>query len=334
MQVKSISTQVKIDTFLMCLLGVFLVSCHSSKMNERDFKSYLFVYFTGNGSGEEAIRYALSTNGFDYYALNNNKPVLDSKIISSSGGVRDPHILRGEDGKTFYMVATDMVSANGWDSNRAMVLLKSSDLINWTSSVINIPKIYPNEFGDIKRVWAPQTIYDKELGKYMIYWSMLGNEGPDKIYYAYANNDFTALDTIPKQLFHSPSNSACIDGDIIYDNGKYHLFFKNESSGGGIRQAVSSKLTEGYIQEAGFFDQTDEAVEGSGIFKLIDSDDYILMYDMYMSGKYQFTKTKDLQNFTIVDKEITMNFHPRHGTVIRITKMEANSLLHKWGPIY
>ena len=33
-----------------------------------------------------------------------------------------------------------MVSANGWDSNRGMVLLKSNDLVNWTSSTINIQK--------------------------------------------------------------------------------------------------------------------------------------------------------------------------------------------------
>ena len=43
----------------------------------------------------------VSMDGYTYYALNNNKPVLDSKVISSTGGVRDPHILRGEDGQTF-----------------------------------------------------------------------------------------------------------------------------------------------------------------------------------------------------------------------------------------
>ena len=42
------------------------------------------------------------------------------------------------------MVATDMVSAKGWDANRAMVLLKSTDLVNWSSTVINIQKKYPN----------------------------------------------------------------------------------------------------------------------------------------------------------------------------------------------
>ena len=68
------------------------------------------------------------------------------------------------------------------------------------------------------------------------------------------------------------------------------MFFKNESSGGGIRQAIPNKLTEGYIQQEGFFDQTNEAVEGSGIFKLIDSDEYILMYDMYFKREISVHK--------------------------------------------
>lgn len=316
-----------------CFLMVSMVSCNTVSIatKEAKYTGYLFAYFTGNSQEEESIHFALSADGYNYQALNNNKAIIDSKIISSSGGIRDPHILRGADGKTFYMVVTDMVSAKGWNSNRAMILMKSTDLINWSSTVVNVPQTYPKEFGDVKRVWAPQTIYDKDTKQYMIYWSMLGSKGPDIIYYAYANKDFTALATTPKQLFYSPSNSACIDADIIYNEGKYHLFFKNESSGGGIRQAVSDKLTEGYVQQEGFFDQTDEAVEGSGIFKLVDSDEYILMYDMYMKGKYQFTKTKDFQHFSIVDNAISMNFHPRHGTVIRITEKEKQALIKKWG---
>ena len=85
--------------------------------------AYLFVYFTGNSKADEAIRFALSEDGYAFRALNNNRPVITSDTISETGGVRDPHILRGADGKTFYMVATDMVSDNGWNSNRGMVLM-------------------------------------------------------------------------------------------------------------------------------------------------------------------------------------------------------------------
>lgn len=292
--------------------------------------AYLFTYFTGNSKDEEAIRFALSNDGYNFRALNNNKPIINSAEISSTGGIRDPHILRGADGKTFYMVVTDMVSAKGWDSNRAMTLLKSSDLINWTSSNINIQKRFPgNE--NLLRVWAPQTIYDSKAKKYMIYWSMKNGTNPDIIYYAYANKDFTDLETTPKQLFYSPTNGSCIDGDIVFKDGKYHLFFKTEGEGAGIKIATSSKLTEGYVLQDKYVQQTKDPVEGAGVFKLNNSDEYILMYDLYTKGKYQFTKTKNLENFTVVDQEVTMNFHPRHGTVLPITKEEAERLQSKWG---
>lgn len=323
------------------LYSVALIACFSSckiiekkEINNNEYESYLFTYFIGNSPGDEAIHYALSKDGYNYYALNNNKPIVDSKDISNSGGVRDPHILRNEDGKTFYMVVTDLyVPEQGWN-NYAMVLLKSNDLINWTASKINIPETYPKEFGNIDRVWAPQTIYDKESKRYMVYWSMHTENNPDIIYYAFANKDFTGFETTPKQLFYNPSNSASIDGDIIYKYGKYHLFFKNEDQGQkGIMRAVSDKLTEGYVQINGNVDQTDEAVEGSGVFKLINSDTYILMYDMYVKGAYQFAESTDLEHFKVVDNSISMDFHPRHGTVIPITREEEKALIDKWGGI-
>jgi len=188
------------------------------------YEAYMFAYFTGNGPGEEAIRYAVSLDGYNYRALNKNEPVLESKTISSTGGVRDPHLLRGADGKNFYMVATDLlVPEMGWN-NFALILMKSTDLINWKASVVNIPKTFPNEFGDVDRVWAPQTIFDETNGKYMVYFSMKkrGNN-PDKIYYAYANEDFTKLESAPKQLLYNPTGNACIDGDIIKKENKYYF---------------------------------------------------------------------------------------------------------------
>ncbi len=318
---------------LTVLIGLmFLVnSCKMSHSKDGKYSAYLFTYFIGNGPGEEAIRFAVSTDGYNFRALNHNQPILDSKKISTSGGVRDPHILRGADGK-FYMVATDLyVPEQGWN-NFAMVLMKSDDLINWETSVVNIPETYSVEFSDVDRVWAPQTIYDEEQGKYMIYFSMKQGNDPDKIYYVYANKDFTALEAAPKQLFYSPTNNACIDGDIIKYQGKYHFFMKSEDGEPGIKLAISDKLTEGYeLVSTDRVDEETDPVEGSGIFKLNNSDEWILMYDLYTKGGYQFTKSSDLKHFKVIDEEISMNFHPRHGTVISITKEEFESLVTKWG---
>ncbi|MTH16067.1 family 43 glycosylhydrolase [Flavobacterium sp. LC2016-01] len=298
---------------------------------EKDLTAYLFVYFTGNKVEEEAVRYAVSSDGYHYYHLNDNKPVLDSKVISSTGGVRDPHILRGDDGKTFYMVLTDMTSSKGWDSNRAMVLLKSTDLVNWTSNVVNIQTAFSgNE--NLKRVWAPQTIYDAKAGKYLIYFSLQYAGGPDKIYYAYANKDFTALESTPKLLFVPKSERACIDGDIIEKDGVYHLFYKTEGGKAGIKVATTTDLTSGnWTENDNYLQQTNDGVEGSSVFKLNNSDDYILMYDVYTKGRYQFTKSKDLENFSVIDNEISMDFNPRHGTILPITRSELKRLTAKWG---
>lgn len=310
---------------------IILCPAFAEKVEEKDYVAYLFTYFTGDHISKEAVCYGVSLDGYTYWALNDNKPVLDSKVISSTGGVRDPHILRCQDGKTFYMVVTDMVSANGWDSNRAMVLLKSTDLINWSHSVINMQKRYSGQ-EKLKRVWAPQTIFNPEAGKYMIYWSMKYGNGPDVIYYAYANADFTDLEGEPKPLFIPADKKSCIDGDIVYKDGVYHLFYKTEGHGNGIKVATTSSLTSGQWKECDEYkQQTKDAVEGAGTFKLIGQDKYILMYDVYMKGAYQFTETTDLENFRVIDHEVKMNFHPRHGTVIPITRAELKRITDKWG---
>lgn len=294
------------------------------------YNAYLFVYFTGNDKKDESIHFALSDDALHYKALNNDQPVISSAQISSTGGVRDPHILRGEKDNIFYMVATDMVSANGWNSNRALVMMKSKDLIHWQSSVVNIQKTYAVQ-NDLLRVWAPQTIYDKKAGKYMVYFSMKYGDAPDKIYYAYANKDFSGFESEPQLLYQSPENGASIDADIIYFKGKYHLFYKTEGSHVlGIKTAVSNDLTGQYALRNGYVQQTKEPVEGSCIFPLINRQGFILMYDMYMKGKYQFTYSKDLTHFKIIDQSISMDFHPRHGTVIPITKQETERLRKEW----
>ena len=313
---------------LACLL-LTTIACAQGKPSGKP-TAYLFTYFTGNAKADESIHFAVSSDGYNFLALNSNKPVISSQKISETGGVRDPHILRGADGKTFYMVATDMVSALGWNSNRGMVLLKSNDLVHWTSSVVNIQKRFPGN-DSLLRVWAPQTIYDDSAKKYLVYFSMKHGKDADKIYYAYANAAFTDLESEPKQLFFSPDGAACIDGDIVKKDGRYYLFFKTEDRQPGIKIAVSNHLTGGYgMQSNDYVQLTSSPVEGAGTFKLNDGSGYVLMYDMYTSGRYQFTKTADLKNFNLIDAEVSMNFHPRHGTVMPITAGEEERLIKEW----
>jgi len=114
--------------FFTSLLAGILNPADGNAQNAEK-SAYLFAYFTGNGSREEAIRFALSDDGYSYKALNNNEPVLNAEAISATGGVRDPHILHGQDGKTVYMVATDMqVAKYDWGPNYGLVMMKSKSI--------------------------------------------------------------------------------------------------------------------------------------------------------------------------------------------------------------
>ena len=314
------------------------------KAAPQKYAGYLFAYFEGRGEGrlQEHLRFAVSEDAKNWYALNSGKPVVMSDSISESGGIRDPHILRGEDGQ-YYIVATDMNTVkNGWKENPGIVLMKSKDLVTWTHSKINLGKDWP-AFKDAYWVWAPQTIYDNKAKKYMIYFTLQRTGDGRKsliTYYAYANKDFTAFESEPKVLFSAKYGS--IDNDIIYRNGTYHLFYKGnikDANGkeiqNGIQQATSKSLTSGkWKEDFKFIDayaNTRTGVEGSGVFKLNDKDEYVMMYDLYGSGRYEYQTSRDLKTFTTKPQSFNKNFFPRHGTVMSVTADELQRVQQKWG---
>ncbi len=337
------------NTLLASLITILILSgCSNRKGSQLSpkYEAYLFAYFEGSAGSlkhQEQLRFAVSADAINWKALNNNEPILNSDSISQSGGIRDPHILRGEDHKTFFIVATDMSSAsNGWAENPGIVLLKSEDLINWQHGTVNLAKDYPEKFANAFWVWAPQTIYDPIAKKYLVYFTVKFRDD-DKLdfYCAYANNDFDGFENEPQFMFRA--KYGAIDGDIIYKDSIYHLFFKGNTKDekgvefeNGIKQAVSKSLQGPWEEKFEFLDAYKNertGVEGSSIFKLNNSDTYILMYDLYSSGRYEFQRSTDLYNFSEQPESFTKDFHPRHGSVISITRKEAVRLNKKWGGV-
>ena len=325
------------------LLCIFIFA--TAHATAQTFAGYLFVYFEGRGEKnlQEQLRFAISKDARTWCALNSNQPIIASDSISESGGIRDPHILRGKDG-CYYIVATDMHACDpdqGWrKANPGIVLLKSEDLLNWTHAKINLAKDWSEHFSDAFWVWAPQTIYDRKAKKYMIYFTLKRNQSENLVtYFAYANRDFTAFESEPKVLFQAKYGS--IDNDIIYASGKYHLFYKGnikDSNGkevkNGIQQAISKNLTGPYKEDFEFLDAyagTSTHVEGSGVFRLNDRSGWVLMYDLFSSGRYEYQTSKDLKTFTREPQSFEKDFYPRHGTVMPVTADELKRLQQKWG---
>ena len=158
------------------------------RLEEKDFGGYLMVYFKDE---THSGYFAVSRNGYTFTDVNGGQPVLDGTRLAEQKGVRDPHITRGPDG-AFYLAMTDLhiygqragvrttqwerpEESYGWGNNRAIVLMRSWDLIHWTHSDFRVDKAFP-EIGDIGATWAPQTIYDEAAKKMMLYFTIrIGN---------------------------------------------------------------------------------------------------------------------------------------------------------------
>ena len=321
--------------FVLLMVAGVLAGC----AGREKYAGYLFAYFEG-GRGGEALRFALSRDAVNWHALNMDEPIIPSADISESGGIRDPHIIRGGDG-WFYIVATDMFTEQyGWGSNPGIVMMRSKDLLEWEHAYLNLSQTYPEHFGDAHWVWAPQSIWDSKAKKQMVYFTLrrAGDQGL-VTYYAYANKDFTGFEAEPQVLFNAKYGS--IDNDIIYLDGKYHLFYKGNTKDqngrefeNGIQQAVSDNLTGGYVEDFIYLDayaKSRTGVEGSSVFPLNDGSGFVLMYDVYGEGRYEYQTSTDLYNFTADPQSFTKDFNPRHGSVISLTGKEIQRLQEHWG---
>ena len=81
------------------------------------------------------MHFAVSSDGYNFEPLNNNDSVIKQTLGKKC--CRDPFIFRDEN-NVFHIIATDMRSNDGWNSNNSMVVWDSEDLINWKNGCNNI----------------------------------------------------------------------------------------------------------------------------------------------------------------------------------------------------
>lgn len=334
------------------LLFIPQVTFAKKAPKEKDMKAYLMVYFK---DATHSLYMALSNDGYTFTDVNNGEPIIAGDTIAEQKGIRDPHIFRAPNGM-FYMALTDLhIFAQragyrdtewqrdggkyGWGNNRALVFMKSKDLINWSHTSYRVDKAFP-ELWDIGCAWAPEITYDEQAKKVMVYYSMRFGKGVTKIYYSYMNDDFTAMETKPELLFQYPDTTkGYIDGDITKVGDKYHLFYVSHDGTAGIKQAVSDRVNGGYVYDPEWYDPEKGGCEAPNVWKRIGEDKWVLMYDIYSikPHNFGFIETSDFKNFTNLghfNKGVmkTTNFsEQKHAAVIHLTKKEANKLAKHWG---
>lgn len=313
-------------------------------------QAYLFVYFKDE---THSIYFATSTDGYTFTDVNGGEPIFLGKDLGEQKGVRDPHIMRGPDG-AFYLSMTDLhifARREGlrdtewerpkelyeWGNNRALILMKSRDLLHWTHSIVHVGELFP-EFADLGCAWAPQTIVDPASQKLLVYFTTRLGKGTNFMVCSYANEAFTTLETTPKRFFTYPKETVnTIDGDITRIGDRFHLFYVAHDRPGGLRRAVSDKLAEGYVFDPAKVDPESVACEAPNLWRRNGTNTYVLMYDVFGArprNNMGFSETTDFVNYKNLgrfnEKDSPMratNFSaPKHGAVMSITLDELRRL--------
>ena len=317
---------------------------------EKDMGAYLFTYFKDDTHG---LYFALSKDGYSFTDVNNGNPIMAGDTVAQQKGIRDPHITRGPD-VAFYLAMTDLHifgqrmgyrttrwerdDKYQWGNNRGFVLMKSFDLINWTRSNVIIEELFPGL--DVGCAWAPETIYDSEENKMMIYFTMRLGGGNTSLYYSYTDNDFTKLVTFPQPLFNHPDPKIQIlDADITpLPDGTFVMMYVSQENPGGIRMAKSDKINRGYQYDTRRIDFEQRSCEAPNVWKRIGEDKWVVMYDIFSINPHNFgfAETTDFETFTDIGhfgKGIMQrtNFEvQKHGAIIQLTADEAEQLAKHW----
>jgi len=310
---------------------------------EKSYSGYLLTYFKDE---THSVYFAISKDGYSFTDLNDGEPILNGEMLAEQKGLRDPHITRGPDG-AFYLVMTDLhiygkqkgfrntdwerpSEKYGWGNNRALVLMKSYDLINWTHSNFRVDRYFP-ELGDIDCSWAPQTIYDPISKKMMVYFTIRYDNKYANIYYSYANDQFTKLETLPTKI----EGISGIDADITKVNDKYHMYFVSDAK---IYYAHSESINKNFVVKGKRIDPNVVSTEAPNIFRRLGSETYVLMYDIYGAkpNNMGFSETIDFINYKHLGKfnegvMKTSNFdRPKHGAVTYLTDQELKTIASYW----
>ncbi|MBM6992494.1 MAG: alpha-N-arabinofuranosidase 1 [Prevotella sp.] len=300
--------------------------------------AYLFAHMHRSN---EYTAYALSLYGQNWNDLLDGAEVFDTKANTVTGGMRDAYICRTEDGN-FMLAGTDMTSRLGWTSNHIMDLMLSPDLVHWTKNVKidlesdeNLLALGGITADDMTAAWAPQIIYDRESGNYVLYYSV-GFPDRHRIYYQLVDKD---LNILTKPALYFDPGYDIIDADIVWNDvdQQYQMVYKSEQ-GAGFYRATATHLvptatetsdTRQWSQTADFHvNENNQSIEAPTQWRLIGSNRWKLAYINYSGSGYGY-KMRDMDEHGLnVGSPVGINGNvaAQHGSILKITMDEYNYL--------
>lgn len=305
--------------------------------------AYLFVHFREKTSPDgEQVYFGLSRDGFTWEAVNQGQPVLWAYY--GDKGVRDFTIARCEKKGKYYILATDLSLSYGmrnqyhhsWDEigkngSKCFSVWESDDLVAWSEQ--RLVRFGDEDFGCL---WAPDIIFDKAHGDYVIHWSSshrCNDYGQKAIYYS-RTEDFETFSE-PEVLYRK-EDSGVIDSAMYEEDGKYYLFVKSEGNPSNIILLESENVT-GPFTRISAFDESMKAIQ-AGQYEAptavqLDDGRWCLFLDYYgVQGDGQgyvpfVADSMASGQFVRSDESFHFPYGYKHGTIIKIS-MEEYERIH------
>ena len=295
--------------------------------------AYLFTHFTSDSTGDkEHIWFSVSFDGLHWQDIGGEKPVLTSD--SGTKGIRDPFIVYDENLKKYFIIGTDLLTTSGnWDDfsskgSRSLLVWESDDLINWSEErliEVGIP--------EAGCVWAPEAVYCKEKEMWFVFFASnvkeKGDAEPKQRIYGTFTKDFKEFTETFKYI---DGETALIDTNIVWDNGWYYRFTKDETNKIIIIERSKNLISNDYERIHSEVLDNFFGLEGPEAYYLDDKQMWCLIADRY-HGNHGYTPflTKDLSSGDfkqLSPHEFNMgNRKKRHGGVIKIQDNVAEMLI-------
>lgn len=300
--------------------------------------AYLFVHFREKSSPDgEQVYFGLSRDGFTWEEVNHGQPVLWAYY--GDKGVRDFTIAKCEESGKYYILATDLSLSYGmrnqyhhsWEEigrngSKYFSLWESTDLVSWTEQ--RLVRFGDDDFGCL---WAPDIIFDRKRGDYVVHWSSShrrNNYGNKAIYYS-RTKDFETFSE--PEILYRKEDSGVIDSAMYEEDGKYYLFVKSEGNPERIILLEAENVT-GPFERIRAFDESMQVVQ-AGLYEAptaVRTEDgrWCLFLDYYGvpgagQGYIPFVADSLASGrFVRSDKDFRFPYGYKHGTILRIGQEE------------
>jgi hypothetical protein len=306
------------------------------------FTGYLMAHFIGEGSTNQQIYLAHSTDGLHWTDLNNGGMVLRSTV--GTRGVRDPALVRSPDGDRYWIIATDLCIGCGqsWDDatsngSRNLVVWESTDLVTWSAPwLLNVAGAIP----DGRNAWAPEAIWNPATGDYVLYWATnatLNGVLKHRIYYARTTNFRTI--TTPQLYIDRAGTQGIIDTQIVDVPAGVGGYRYVRASGDGQITIEGSNSILGTWTNLGNLSGiglTGSQVEGPMWMKFNTRNEWALYLDQYSSGRgYMPVLTTNPSSPGVYRIPASGAYamggtKKRHGSILNLTAAEESRVLARW----